>query len=139
MVHVYLGLSGSGKTREMIRAINEAADSSNGSVVCIENGNKLRYDVNYRIRLIEYGVYGLQGVDQLKAFISGLHAGNFDITHIFIKSIHRLLGTDDGNALADFCDWCQRFGEANGVDFAMTARQDPAQAPDRLKKYWKQI
>ena len=139
MVHVYLGLSGSGKTREMIRSINEAADSSNGSVVCIENGNKLRYDLNYRIRLIEYGVYGLQGVDQLKAFISGLHAGNFDITHIFIKSIHRLLGTDDGNQIADFCDWCQSFGEKNGIDFEMTARQDPNAAPDRLKKYWEQI
>ena len=137
MVQVYLGLSGSGKTREMIRAINEAADQSNGSVVCIEKSNKLRYDVNYRIRLIEYGVYGLQGPDALKGFISGLHAGNFDITHIFIKSIHRLLGTDDGEAIADFCDWCANFEQQNGVSFAMTARQDPAVAPERLKKYWK--
>ena len=94
MVHIHLGLSGSGKTKEMIREINEAADQATGSVVCIEKGNKLRYDVNYRVRLIEYGVYGLQGAEALKAFISGLHAGNFDITHVFLKSIHRLLGTD---------------------------------------------
>lgn len=135
MVQVFLGLSGSGKTKEMIRAINETADNSNGSVVCIENGSKLRYDVNYRVRLIEYGVYGLQGADALKAFISGLHAGNFDITHIFIKSLHRLLGTEDGEKLAAFCDWCERFGSENGVDFSMTARQDPATAPESLKKY----
>ena len=115
MVQVYLGLSGSGKTKEMIHAINEAAQNADGSVVCIENGSKLRYDVNYRVRLIEYGVYGLEGPAALKAFISGLHAGNFDITHVFIKSIHRLLGTDDGEAIAAFCDWCEKFGAENGV------------------------
>lgn len=135
MVHLYLGLSGSGKTKEMINAINEAALGSNGSVVCIENGSKLRYDLNYRVRLIEYGIYGLEGATALKAFISGLHAGNFDITHIYLKSIHRLLGSDDADALADFCDWCARFGEENGVSFAMTARQDPAAVPERLKRY----
>lgn len=135
MVHLYMGLSGSGKTKEMINAINEAAAKTDGSVVCIENGSKLRYDVNYRVRLIEYGVYGLAGADALKAFISGLHAGNFDITHIFIKSIHRLLGTDDGEKMAEFCDWCAAFGEKNGVNFSMTARHDPNEAPERLKKY----
>lgn len=135
MVHLYLGLSGSGKTKEMIRAINEAAETSDGSVVCIEKGNKLRYDVNFRVRLITYSEYGLLGADALKAFISGLHAGNFDITHIFLKSIHRLLGTDDVDAIADFCDWCDSFGEDNGISFAMTARQDPAAAPERLRKY----
>lgn len=135
MVQVYLGLSGSGKTKEMIHAINQAAEQSNGSVVCIEQGNKLRYDVNYRVRLIEYGVYGLTGESSLKAFISGLHAGNFDITHIFLKSIHRLLGTDDPEAMADFCDWCAAFGAANGIRFAMTARQDPKTIPDSLRKY----
>ncbi len=135
MVHIHLGLSGSGKTKEMIREINEAADQATGSVVCIEKGNKLRYDVNYRVRLIEYGVYGLQGAEALKAFISGLHAGNFDITHVFLKSIHRLLGTDDAEQMAGFCDWCAAFGQENGISFTMTARQDPATAPESLKKY----
>lgn len=135
MVHLYLGLSGSGKTKEMIQAINAAAEQSDGSVICIEQGSKLRYDVNFRTRLISYGDYGLQGPDALKAFISGLHAGNFDITHIFLKSIHRLLGTDDAEAMADFCDWCAKFGADNQIEFAMTARQDPATVPDRLKKY----
>lgn len=135
MVKLYLGLSGSGKTKEMIRAINDAAENEAGSVVCIENGTKLTYDVNYRVRLIEYRPYGLEGALALKAFISGLHAGNFDITHIFLKSIHKLLGTDDMEEFASFCSWCETFGEANGMSFTMTATEDPAQAPESLKKY----
>ena len=135
MVKLYLGLSGSGKTKEMIRAINDAAEHESGSVVCIENGTKLTYDVNYKVRLIEYRPYGLEGAPALKAFISGLHAGNFDITHIFLKSIHKLLGTDDMTKIADFCGWCEAFGEKYGISFTMTATEDPAQAPEELKRF----
>ena len=135
MVKLIAGLSGSGKTKEMIDAINAAVDSESGSLICIEKGGKLRYDVNYKVRLIEYQDYQLEGAESLKAFISGLHAGNFDITHIFLKSIHRLLGTDDPKVMAEFCDWCETFGLANGVSFTITARVDPALAPAEMKKY----
>lgn len=136
MVKLYIGLSGSGKTKEMLHDIAEAVEHESGSVVCIEKGGKLRYDVNYKVRLIEYSDYQLEGGESLKAFISGLHAGNFDITHIFLKSIHRLLETDDPLAMAAFCDWCEAFGQANAVSFTITARVDPAAAPDGMKKYF---
>ena len=135
MVKLFAGLSGSGKTQEMLRSLNEAVEHESGSVVCIEKGNKLRFDVNYKVRLIEYQTYELEGATALKAFISGLHAGNFDITHVFLKSIHRLLGTDDPAEMASFCDWCQSFGEANSVSFTITARIDPALIPEEMKKY----
>ena len=135
MVKLIAGLSGTGKTKEMIDDINQAVARESGSLVCIEKGGKLRYDVNYKVRLIEYQDYQLEGADSLKAFISGLHAGNFDITHIFLKSIHRLLGTDDVQAMSDFCAWCESFGEANAVSFTMTARMDPAAATETMKKY----
>ena len=135
MVKLFAGLSGSGKTQEMLRSLNEAVEHESGSVVCIEKGNKLRFDVNYKVRLIEYQTYELDGADALKAFISGLHAGNFDITHIFLKSIHRLLGTDDPAEMAGFCDWCKRFGDVNSVSFTFTARIDPAEMPEEMKQY----
>ena len=135
MVKLYIGLSGSGKTKEMLRDVADAAANEHGSVVCIEKGGKLRYDVNYKVRLIEYSDYQLEGVASLKAFISGLHAGNFDITHIFLKSIHRLLGTDDVAAMSDFCAWCESFGAANSVSFTMTARMDPASADETMKRF----
>ena len=136
MVKVFAGLSGSGKTKEMIRRINESAQNESGSVVCIETGSKLTYDIHYKVRLIEYGAYGLEGAEALKAFISGLHAGNFDITHIYLKSIHRLLGTKNGEQIAAFCDWCEVFGGKNQLSFTMTATIDPNEAPESLKKYF---
>ena len=135
MVKLYAGLSGTGKTKEMLHDLDLAVENESGSIVCIEKGNKLRFDVNYKVRLIEYQTYELDGAEALKAFISGLHAGNFDITHIFLKSIHRLLGADDPALMASFCAWCEAFGAANNVNFTMTARIDPALIPAELKKY----
>ena len=124
-----------GKTQKMLAEINEAVEKEQGSLVCIELKTSLRYDLNYKVRLIEYQPYQLEGVESLKAFISGLHAGNFDITHLYLKSIHRLIGTDDVKVMTEFCDWCEAFGQANGIGFTMTARADLETAPDALKKY----
>ena len=135
MVKLIAGLSGTGKTKSMLNEINEAVEHESGSLVCIELRTSLRYDLNYKVRLIEYQTYQLEGAESLKAFISGLHAGNFDITHIYLKSIHRLLGTDDPMAMAEFCDWCKAFGAANDLSFTMTARLDPAEAPEALRAY----
>ena len=135
MVKLIAGLSGTGKTQQMVSEINEAVEKESGSLVCIELKTSLRFDLNYKVRLIEYQAYQLEGAESLKAFISGLHAGNFDISHIYLKSVHRLLGTDDAAVLAGFCGWCKSFGAENGISFTMTARLDPAAAPAALRTY----
>ena len=62
MVKVIMGLKGSGKTKKLIDTINETVKQDNGSVVCIEKGNALKFDVNYRCRLIDAGEYPANGV-----------------------------------------------------------------------------
>lgn len=135
MVKLIAGLSGTGKTQRMLNEINEAVEKESGSLVCIELKTSLRYDLNYKVRLIEYQPYQLEGAESLRAFISGLHAGNFDISHVYLKSVHRLLGSDDAKLLSQFCGWCDRFGAENGIDFTMTARLDPANAPSSLRPF----
>ena len=80
MIHVIMGLKGSGKTKKLIDAINAAVADAHGDVVCIEYGKKLTYDVTYKVRLVDSREYGISTPDMLKGFLSGLHAGNFDIT-----------------------------------------------------------
>ena len=53
MVRVIMGAKGTGKTKQMIEMINHAAENENGSVVCVETGRKLVYDVSPNVRLVE--------------------------------------------------------------------------------------
>lgn len=134
MVKVIMGAQGSGKTKDLIASINESVKNENGSVVCIEKGNTLRYDINYRVRLIDTDDYNIGSLPFLQGFISGLHAGNFDISHIFIDSLYKILGSDKDKA-ADFCAWCDAFAAKNDLRFTITVSDDPDTACEGLKKY----
>ena len=134
MIHVIMGLKGSGKTKKMITSINEALASANGDVVCIEYGKKLTYDVNYRVRLVDSKEYGINGLDMLKGFLSGLHAGNFDITNVYIDNLYKTIGSDRASGEA-FITWCAAFAQANNMNITITVSDDPAEASEEVKKY----
>ena len=134
MIHVIMGLKGSGKTKKMIASINEALASANGDVVCIEYGKQLTYDVNYRVRLVDSKEYKISNVCMLKGFLSGLHAGNFDITHVYIDNLYKTIGADRA-AGEDFILWCADFAKDNNMEITLSVSDDPALASEEVKKY----
>ena len=134
MIHVIMGLKGSGKTKKLLDSVHEAVNSANGDVVCIEYGKKLTYDVNYRVRLVDSKEYGISNPCMLKGFLSGLHAGNFDITHVYIDNLYKTIG-DDRAAAEAFILWCAEFAKANNMEITMTVSDDAALASEEVKKY----
>ncbi len=134
MIRVIMGLKGSGKTKKLIDTIHETLEHASGDVVCIEYGKKLTYDVNYKVRLVDSKEYAISNVDMLKGFLSGLHAGNFDITHVFIDNLYKTIGNDLA-AAEDFVAWCATFAEANNMNITMTISEDVANVSETVKKY----
>ena len=135
MVKVILGLKGSGKTKKLIDSINNSVKNETGSMVCIEKGNALTFDVDYRVRLIDASEYDIGTYTFLRGFISGLHAGNFDITHIFIDHLYKLSGSTDLGETAEFLAWCEKFGEANNMEFTISISDDETKMPESITKY----
>ena len=134
MIHVIMGLKGSGKTKKLIDAIHAAVAEAHGDVVCIEYGRKLTYDVTYKVRLVDSKEYGISSSEMLKGFLSGLHAGNFDITHVFIDNLYKTIG-DDKAAGEAFITWCAKFAADNNMEITITLSEDPESASDVLKQY----
>lgn len=134
MIHVIMGLKGSGKTKKLLDAINTAVAEANGDVVCIEYGKKLTYDVTYKVRLVDSKEYGISSAEMLKGFLSGLHAGNFDITNVFIDNLYKTIGSDKA-AGEEFVAWCAKFAADNDMEITMTISEDPADASDAMKQY----
>ena len=134
MIHVIMGLKGSGKTKKLINAIHDTVAASQGDVVCIEYGRKLTYDLSYKVRLVDSKEYGISSSEMLKGFLSGLHAGNFDITNVFIDNLYKTIGTDLA-AAEDFVAWCAKFAADNSMEITITISDDPAKASDGMKQY----
>ena len=134
MIQIIMGLKGSGKTKRLINSINEAVASAQGDVVCIEYGKQLTYDINYRVRLVNSKEYDINNIDKLKGLLSGLHAGNFDITNVYIDNLYKTIGADRATGEA-FILWCAEFAQANNMNITITVSDDPAEASENIKAY----
>ena len=129
-----MGLKGSGKTKKLLASINETVANAQGDVVCIEYGKKLTYDLTYRVRLVDSKEYGINNQDKLKGFLSGLHAGNFDITNVYIDNLYKTIGSDRAEGEA-FILWCAEFAQANDMNITLSVSDDPAEASEAIKAY----
>ena len=134
MIQIIMGLKGSGKTKRLIDSVNQAAVDAQGSVVCIEYGNNLRYEIKSSVRLVDSKEYGITNTDMLKGLLSGLHAGNYDITNVYIDNLYKTVGTDRA-AGEEFILWCAKFAEANQMNITVTVSDDPNLASEEVKKY----
>lgn len=134
MVKLIVGLKGTGKTKALIETVNTAAQESHGSVVCLELGDKLRYDINYQVRLVDVSEYGVDDAEKLVGFVAGMYASNHDITHIFIDSALKICKNDiDG--FEKFFTGAAKLAEANGFDLVVTSSVALENVPEGLKKY----
>ena len=135
MVRLIMGAKGSGKTKHLIEMINNAAKDEPGNVVCIEASRNMTYDINYHIRLIDADEYKLNSYDLLRGFISGLYAGNYDITQVFIDNLCKIVGTNVNADTEEFLNWLDIFGERNSIKFTATISADPSEATDGMQKF----
>lgn len=131
-----MGRKGSGKTKQMIDLVNEAVNSNHGATVCIEHGQKLTFDIHHGARLIDTVPYDIRSYQVLRGFITGLYAGNYDITHIFIDSLFKVAGNSEMAECEKFMNWCESFGAENGISFTVSASEDIERATDGVRKYF---
>ncbi len=136
MVKVIMGLKGSGKTKQLIELVTKALENEHGDVVCMEKGPVLTYDIPYQARLIQTSDYHFGTFEFFKGFLSGLHAGNYDITDVFIDSLYKMVDSHETAEVEAFLDWLQAFGEKENVNFTVTISADINSATDRMKKYF---
>lgn len=131
-----MGLKGSGKTKKLVELVKKAVSEEHGDVVCIEKDKNLTYDIPYTARLIHAGEYGIVSNDLLRGFISGLHAGNYDICHVFIDNFYKLLDDSSDETVAAFLEWLNKFSQSENVNFTISATADPDTVDERIKKFF---
>jgi len=135
LVKIIMGLKGSGKTKRLVDMVREAVNADHGDVVCIEKDKKLTYDIPYRARLIDAGEYGIGTYAFLQGFISGLHAGNYDITHIFIDNFYKLVGDKSVDSLDRFVTWLDAFSAAQNVEFVLSVSSELENATETIRAH----
>ena len=135
MVRLIMGAAGAGKTKQLIELIHDSVEAEKGSVVCIEPGADMTYDVSYNVRLVNAGEYDLNSFECLRGFVSGLYAGNYDISHVYVDNLCKITRNDDLNEVEKFLNWLERFSDKNMVKFTVTISADADIATDGMRHY----
>lgn len=135
MVKLIAGPKGNGKTKALVELIKHAVDEENGSVVCVEKDKNFTFDIPHTVRLIHASDYSFQSMEFFKGFISGLHAANYDISHVFIANFLKMFDEPDINKVAELLDYLDAFGEKENIKFTITATADTETFGDNIKKY----
>ena len=137
MITLILGKKGSGKTKRLIDMCNKATAESKGNVIFIEKDSTLTYDISHAARLVVADEYGIKGFEAFYGFIAGMCAGNYDITHVFIDSLTKIVASEaTDHAVEEFLDWLNSFSEKNNIKFTVTISADASLATDGVKKYF---
>lgn len=131
MVKLLIGEKGTGKTKKLIDRVNVALAESKGHVVCVEKDDLLRYQISYKVRLLAASNYGICGYDAFYGFLSGLCAGDHDITDILIDATLKI-GGRNYDELADFLEKVARLSSLTETRFTFTVSTEKENLPARI-------
>ena len=133
MIQLIVGSRGTGKTKQMVEMINNSVKTNEGSIVCIEKGMKLTYDLDHKCRLIDMEEYRIEGYPMLYGFIAGVLAGNYDINEIYVDGILKI-GEKDLDGLGTVLKEIETL-TGEGCKFIITVSCDVEALPESVKKY----
>ncbi len=141
MVKLIMGIKGTGKTKQLAELVNKAAADEKEGVVCMEHGPNMMFEIDYRARLVDVTAYDIHSIKFLKGFFSGLVAGNYDITHIFVDNLLKIapeLKTNgiDYAAVESFLEWVDKFSTEHNVNFTITLSDACENATEGMRKFF---
>ena len=136
MINVIIGEKGTGKTAKLIEAVHIAEQAATGSVVFVNKGKRHVLDLSHTVRLVDTEEYAIASYEEFFGFVCGILSQNYDIAHIFVDSITKIVN-DDMAAFEKFLDRIAPIAEASNAELQIILSMDPAQVSDGIKKYVK--
>lgn len=135
MVKLIVGRKGTGKTKMMVDAANQASREKDGSIVFIIKDDRLKHDLDREIRMIVMDEFEyVTNIDEYVGFIYGIISSNYDIQEIFIDSIlkHADITVRD---LPEFLKKLQNISEKYSIDFMVSLSADLEDLDASVRQY----
>ena len=134
MINLIVGKKGTGKTKAIIDSANGAKVAEQGDVIFICDGARHLFDIDHSVRLVDINEYDHEDFRLFLGFINGILAQNYDITHIYIDSLLKIV-TDDADNLEKFVSDLAAISDAKNVKFTVSISADKADLPDGIQQY----
>ncbi len=134
MIKVIYGEKGTGKTKMMIDAANEAVKDAKGYLIFITDSKRSMYDLDRKVRFIDISEYDVAGEAALCGFIKGVAAGNNDNQYLFIDGVVRIAGKPV-KEMAAFFYMLDKVAKTNDLVITVSVSAAKEDLPDFVTKY----
>ena len=134
MIKVIYGAKGTGKTKMMIDAANEAAKDAKGHLIFLTDSKRGMYDLEREVRFIDVSEYDIAGEAALCGFVKGVIAGNNDNEYVFIDGVVRIAGKPV-QELAAFFYMLDKVAKNNNIVLTVSVSATKDELPDFVTKY----
>ncbi len=134
MVKVICGPKGSGKTKRIIDAANEAVSVAKGNLIFITDTKRYMYDLKREIRFIDTSDFSIAGEDALCGFIKGVIAGGYDNEYVYVDGIARIAGKAIKD-MAQFFYMMEKVAQMRDLKMYITCSCAEEELPEFARKY----
>ena len=134
MIKIICGPKGSGKTKKIIDAANDAVASAKGHLIFITDTKRYMYDLQREIRFIDVTDYAVAGEEALCGFVKGAVAGGYDNEYVFVDGIARIAGKQLKD-MAQIFYMIEKVAQMRDLKVYITCSCPQEELPDFAKKY----
>ena len=134
MIKLLIGKKGSGKTKELIKAVNASAEVAKGNVVFISNNtSSAMYDVTRKVRMIDTTDFDIINYSEFEGFICGIISVNYDITDIYVDGLFKIVDGDNLDGLEKFLTRLEGISKKFSISFVLSLSIKLEDAPEYVK------
>lgn len=130
-----VGGKGSGKTPIMLEQMELEAADKNANIVFIEYGQGVEHLVPHSVRRIDIKEYPVRGYGQLIAFLAGMNAKDYDISHIYLDCLYQVAGAGDDASLTAFIKDLESLARQVDCKITLALSYDPDRVPAEIRPY----
>ena len=134
MIKVIYGAKGTGKTKMMIDAANEAVKVAKGHLIFLTDSKRGMYDLERDVRFIDVSEFDIAGEAALCGFVKGVIAGNHDNEYVFIDGVIRIAGKPVGE-LGAFFYMLEKVAKDTNITVTVSISAAKEELPDFITKY----
>ena len=120
MIKIICGPKGSGKTKRIIDAANEAVKTAKGHLIFVTDTKRYMYDLKREIRFIDVSDYSI--------------AGGYDNEYLYVDGIARIAGKQLKD-MAQFFYMIEKLAQLRDLHVYITCSCAEEELPDFAKKY----
>lgn len=133
MVQIISGDMGKGKTKELLRMVNEDIRTTSGNIVYLDKTNKHMYELSNKIRLVNVKDFRTENSDEFLGFVSGIVSQDSDIEKIYVDSFLKVACVTM-EQLEKLLLKLEERSRLLKVDFVLSISADKKQLPQAYQK-----